>query len=295
MENRPHRNGNTTGETATSPYWALDPAGNPYLSEVYTVVDHGNSTALAKDTTQTVDQYGNVTQMQIYSYGPVNGSLPLLRTYTNTYLGTSAYTSLYILNRLLTSTVTDGTYADTLASNSYDQTTPINDTGINEHSSSYGTSWTTRGNPTTVVSPSATTLYNHDIAGNVTYTNVNGLVTNSSVTSTTNFAAPSQLTTNSLSSSLNYSAALGVTSASGPNGDTLGVVYDTNNRPHTTAAPTGAITTYTYNDSATPPNKIATTNGHWVQTNMDGFGRTLNTLTRNGTTTVSEVDAVSTS
>jgi YD repeat-containing protein len=53
---------------------------------------------------------------------------------------------------------------------------------------------------------------------------------------------------------------------------------------------TGAVTTFTYNDSATPPNKIATTNGHWVQTNMDGFGRTIRTITGNGTTTVSTVD-----
>ena len=50
------------------------------------------------------------------------------------------------------------------------------------------------------------------------------------------------------------------------------------------------MTTFTYNDSATPPNKIATTNGHWVQTNMDGFGRTIRTITGNGTTTVSTVD-----
>ncbi len=44
----------------------------------------------------------------------------LARTYTNTYLGGSNYTSLYIFNRLLTSTVTDGTNTATLVSNTYD-------------------------------------------------------------------------------------------------------------------------------------------------------------------------------
>ena len=186
----------TTGETMAQPFFSLDAVGNPYVSELYTTVDYGNPTSLAKETTQTVDQYGNVTQMQTYGFGPVGGSLPLLRTYTNTYLGTSAYKSLYIYNRLLTSTVTDGTNTTTLVTNTYDQTTPAAATGINEHSSQYGTTWMTRGNPTTVVSPSGTILYNYDIAGNVTYTNMNGRTTSATVNTTTNYAAPSQITTN---------------------------------------------------------------------------------------------------
>jgi hypothetical protein len=116
LENRPHHFPNTTGETEPYTYYSLDAAGSPYISEVYTFIDVGNPTQLAKETTQTVDQYGNVSQMQVYGYGIAYSNLPLLRTYTKTYLGTSAYTSLYILNRLLTSTLTDGTYTDTLVS-----------------------------------------------------------------------------------------------------------------------------------------------------------------------------------
>ena len=95
MESRPRHYPNVAGEATSSPTWTLDAASNPYLSQVYAVTDAGNPTALAKKTLQTVDQYGNVTQMQTYGFGPVNRSLPLLRTYTNTYLGTSAYTSRY--------------------------------------------------------------------------------------------------------------------------------------------------------------------------------------------------------
>jgi hypothetical protein len=116
--------GNAIGGTVGLLGWSGDAAGNAYLGNVYTIVDYGNPTALAKNTAQTLDQYGNVTLMQMYGYGPVNGNLPLLRTYTNTYLSTSAYTSLYIFNRLLTSTVTDGTHTDSLASNTYDCCTP---------------------------------------------------------------------------------------------------------------------------------------------------------------------------
>jgi hypothetical protein len=42
MEDRPHHYPNVAGETAITPTWSLDPAGNPYLSEVYTVLDNGN-------------------------------------------------------------------------------------------------------------------------------------------------------------------------------------------------------------------------------------------------------------
>ena len=66
--------------------------------------------------------------------------------------------------------------------------------------------------------------------------------------------------------------------AAGPNGDNASFAFDTNGRPTSTTSPTGAVTNYTYNDSASPPYKTATTNTHWVQTAMDGFGRTIQTL-----------------
>jgi YD repeat-containing protein len=218
----------------------------------------------------------------------------------DTYLTDTNYTSRYIFNRLLTATVTDGTYTTTLASNYYDN----NSTGVsacgaytlsaitsNEHdNTNYGTSFLYRGNPHYTATPGGTKCLSYDAGGNLLTHNNNGLTTTATVNSTTNYAAPSQITTNSLSGTTNYTAALGLTSASGPNGDTASILYDPNNRPSTTTSPYGAQTTYTYNDSASPPNKIATTNGHWVKTSMDGFGRTIKTETGNGSTTVSVVD-----
>jgi YD repeat-containing protein len=52
----------------------------------------------------------------------------------------------------------------------------------------------------------------------------------------------------------------------------------------------GATTNYTYTDNIPLHTILATTNGHWVKTTLDGFGRTISTQTGNGTTIVSEVD-----
>jgi RHS repeat-associated protein len=50
---------------------------------------------------------------------------------------------------------------------------------------------------------------------------------------------------------------------------------------------TGAVTTYSYYDTASPPSREAITNGHAVTTIMDGFGRTIQTNTGYGSTLVS--------
>jgi hypothetical protein len=120
---------NVAGSLHDDYTWTTDSAGNQYISTDLTTEDDYNPTAIQKKTTQTLDQYGNLTQMQVYNYGNLS---TLARTYTNTYQNTSAYTSLYILNRLLTSTVTGGTNSTTLAINSYDQNTLTNVTGMND-------------------------------------------------------------------------------------------------------------------------------------------------------------------
>ena len=100
-----------------------------------------------------------------------------------------------------------------------------------------------------------------------------------------NYVAPGEITTNSLSSSMNWSAFVGLTSATDPNNDTASISYDANARPSTVTSPYGAVTTNTYNDTASPPNKLAMTDSHGVKTVMDGFGRTIQTVTGYGTST----------
>ena len=273
--------------------WSSDPAGNPYISLTYGVEDNGTPTSVWKETTQTLDQYGNVTQMQLYNYGTPGSNTPgpLARTYTNTYLNSSNYTSRYIFNRMATSTVTDGTHTTTLASNTYDGTTYANVSGITAHDSNYGTSFIYRGNVSQNVSPSGTRTLYYDIGGNVTTTTNNGVTTSVTTNSSTNWAAPSQLTTNSLSSSMNWTGFLGLSSATGPNGDTASLSYGGSERPASSTSPTGAVTNYTYVDG-TSPSVTATTNGHWVKSIKDGFGRTLEADTGYSTTTVSTVKTI---
>jgi YD repeat-containing protein len=281
--------------------WARTPTSqNPYIGTTVTKLDPGVQTYEAdKKTVQTLDQYGNLLTMQAYNFG--SGAVgSLARAYTNTYLGSSNYTSRYIFNRLLTSTVTDGTNTAALVTNTYDQHAYTNITltcgqigGLCEHdNTNYPSTFTYRGDVSTSTTPTSTTQNYYDLTGTVTSTTTNGVTTN--VASTNNYAAPGQVTTNSLTSTMNWTNALGLSSATGPNGDTGSINYDANARPSTVDSPYGAITTNTYNDNAVPPNKIAMTDNHGAQTVMDGFGRTIHTITGYGSATsltvVSTVD-----
>jgi hypothetical protein len=76
----------------------------------------------------------------------------------------------------------------------------------------------------------------------------------------------------------------------GQNLDSASILYDSTARPSTSTSPYGAQTTFNYFDTAVPPYKQATTNGHWAKTIMDGFGRTIEAQTGNGATVVSYVD-----
>jgi len=259
--------------------WAQTPTSlNAYISSTLTTLDPGQSYQAQKKTTQALDQYGNLLNMQQYDFG--NLSTPV-RYYVNTYLADSNYISRFITNRLVKSTVANAAncatapLCTTLVSNTYDSP-PSDLPGVHEHDATYNTTFLYRGNLVSTVTPAGTKGFAYDIGGNVTTTNLNGVLSTVTTSSSTNYAAPYQITTNTLApSTMNWNAALGLSSAAGPNGDTASFGYDTNGRPTSTTSPTGAVTNYTYADTASPPNKTATTNTHWVQTSMDGFGRTI--------------------
>src|SRR5205814_1512383 len=115
------------------------------------------------------------------------------RTYTNSYLTGSNYTtSRYIYNRLLTSTVQGpgGTPSVTLVTNVYDGTALTNVATIKEHDPVYGTSLTWRGNVTSSTTLTGTTATSYDIGGNAVSSTVNNLTTTATMDSVTNFVAP---------------------------------------------------------------------------------------------------------
>jgi len=140
--------------------------------------------------------------------------------------------------------------------------------GWHEHDdTNYGPSFIYRGNPTSITTPAGSQCLSYDAAGNTVGKTQDGVIT--TVTMGTYGAVPSAITTGSLATSLNWNSFLGLTGVSGPNGDGAGIGYDANGRPQSATSPYGAATTLTYNDTATPPTRTATTNGHWIRSKKD--------------------------
>ena len=283
--------------------WSQDSIGNNYISSTVSTLDPGQSYQAQSKTTQAIDGYGNVTQVQKYNYG--NLSTPA-RTYTYTYLNSSAYLAKYIFNRLVQASVTDGTNNETLASNVYDLYGQYGNcpgmqafttvSGLREWDTSFTSSVTKRGNVVCSTVPAGTTTMNYDISGNAVSTVANGVTTQVSTTSGTNYAAPSQLSVGSLSTGLSWSSFLGLTNDTGPNGDSSSTYYDQYARQTSTTSPFGATTTYTYNSApysnSNPATVKSTTNGRWSQTTMDGLGHTILTTAGDANGTKSQAESV---
>ncbi|MGD1097715.1 MAG: hypothetical protein ABSB35_37725 [Bryobacteraceae bacterium] len=283
--------------------WAQDSVGNSYIATTLTTLDSGQSYQAQKETTQTVDTYGNVTQVQNFNFG--NLSTPA-RTYTYTYLNSSAYLSKYIYNRLTGASVTNGTTNITLATNTYDlignggwscnfgSLTTVS--GLREWDTNYGPSLTTRGNLNVSATPSGYNCVVYDETGNPTSVIRNGLTVQVSTASSNNFAAPAQLTTGSLTTNLSWSSFLGLTNETGPNGDSASTYYDQYARQSSTTSPFGATTSYTYSNppysSSAPPTVTSTINGRWTRQTLDGLGRTILTQTGDANGTKSQAETV---
>ncbi|MGC9969496.1 MAG: hypothetical protein ABSE56_02780 [Bryobacteraceae bacterium] len=272
--------------------WAQDSMSRPYLAQVQTTLDPGTGNARTSKTEQLLDAYGNVTQTKLYDYGSLTNPV---RTYTNTYLATSAYTSRYMRNRLLTSTVTDGTNTTTLVSNTYDAYNyyPLTAApGLREHDPAYNTSFTVRGNVSYSASLGVFKSMAYDIAGlAVTTYDAYGRTVSATYSPNTNYAAPDALTPNgesNLSTSYTYSSFLGLTSVTGPNQANSTIAYDTYGRPSSSVSPHGAYTTYAY--TYNPSTVTVTTGARVVKTTQDGLGRTIKVETGDASAVQSVVE-----
>ncbi len=257
--------------------WVEDSALNPYVGTALTTLDPTGANVQSQ-VTQTLDTHGNVTQTNDFNYGNLTTAA---RTYNYTYLTGTNYTSLNIFNRLLSASVTNGTQNVTLVTNTYDNQTLTNISTLNEHDSNYGTSFTYRGNltvTTPVGGPSKTLQY--DITGTaVSATDGLGHTVTVTTSATNNYAAPTAVTPNSntnLQTTASYTQWLAPSSIVQPNSATSSTIYDTFGRPQQSTSVYGAQTNYTYSQNGTLPMVVtATTNGHWTETTLDGFGRTI--------------------
>ncbi len=240
--------------------WTADATGRPYVGAVVAALD-----GVQSKSEQTLDGYGNVTVSKQYDYG--NLTTPS-RTYTNTYLTASYYTSLYMRNRLLTSTVTGAGQTMTLATNTYDGTAIPGGGGAVRQWVSVGPTY--RGNLSRVVKPGS--------IANV-YVNAQGMTPKTTddsgheinVSMGYNGAVPAAIMGGGLTMSMSYNSFLGLTQETGSNGETAAIGYDSVGRPTQTTSATGAGTSIEYTNS--PPTTKATTNGRWTKTTFDGLGR----------------------
>ena len=101
-----------------------------------------------------------------------------------------------------------------------------------------------------------------------------GSTTSSTLTSATNYAAPTTFTTQSYGQTLAYNSWLGVTQTTGLNGEQLSVYYDLVGRPITTVSPYGAQMQYSYATSL-PFQQVQTGPNGFTRTTLDGLGRTV--------------------
>jgi len=273
--------------------WTQDAAQRPYVNAVLNTIDPGQSYQKQSKTEQTLDGYGNLTQMKIYGFGSL---VTAAKTYTNYYLTDSNYTSRYIRNRVIQADVTNGTETVSRTA-SYDTlgvTTPTwgAPVGARQHDgANYSGIFTYRGNAAVTNGPEGFRLHYSDYLGaRWRTTDYYGHAVDNATNSGTNYAAPSTVTPNSTSSlatSMGYSSFLGLSSVTGPNGASASVTYDSYARPQGSNSPHGASTAFTYVNS--PPSKTATTNGHWTKTSYDGLGRPIKVESGDGTGTKSIV------
>jgi len=278
--------------------WVQDAAGSPYISTVLTTLDVGAGYQKQTKTEQTLDTHGNVLETKIYDY---NSLVTPARTYTNTYLTNTNYTSRHIWNRLVSSTVTGGGQAATLVTNTYDtgqlvdlpSAPPVRNWVFPGWPATYY-----RGNVTRRVTPGKTVNIQYYHTGDVYKADDNNnhtiMVTEDS---SKNYAVPGVISTGNLTNSMTWTSFLGLASETGPNGESAAFAYDSLARPKTTTSPHGATTEFTYTNS--PPTRTATVKrqlpggglqSRWTKTTMDGLGRTVKVERGYDSTTVSVVD-----
>ena len=274
--------------------WTQDPAGNPYIYASITWVSPsspspGYATPSWPSTTtyQTLDTYGNLLQQQILDYGSNSPTW----TYNFSYLhqANPSYTAYYIRNRLLQATATSSAGTITLVQNAYDGYPMQATIGMSVHDPAYNTNFPYRGNVTqrNGIDGVRRSFY-QDTGAVYQVQDGSGLTVSVTNSADSNYSLPGVITpggNSSLANTISYASSWAVTQVTSPNGATFTTGYDVYGRPIGSTSSDGAATTYTY--TYNPNTQTATVNGRWTKTTLDGFGRTIEVDTGNGSTTVS--------
>ena len=150
----------------------------------------------------------------------------------------------------------------------------------------YGNPNIARGNLTLSVSSADFTCINRDWMSNVIYVKTNKGSAKMLTDAGHAYAVPTQVTANNLTSTLSWNSLLQLEGTTGPNGDTVGTLWDAEDRPGSTTSPYGVTTSMVYGivSGVTPPvNTSSTPNigggSRGTKTTLDGFGRPVRTIT----------------
>jgi RHS repeat-associated protein len=245
------------------------------------------------------DSYGNLLSLKEHDWG-TGAPGAIVRTTTTSFLNTSAYVTANIVNRPTRVTVADG--AGTVKARTdiaYDESSYINTscpTGVAQHNdTSYGCTYTTRGNATTVtaytdpVTPGGAIAKHsyYDVFGNLVKADLNCCQQKTwTYSATTTYAFPDSATSGSSSPTLTTSATYNsytglVLTSTDENGKQTSFDYSDPghlNRLMTVTRPDGAQVTYSYDDTNRTLQVTSPVQGTSVvkrKTFLDGLGRTI--------------------
>ena len=277
--------------------WSQDPAGNPYISTKASTIGQGTSNVETATSTQTLDQYGNVTQSVVYPYN--NTTRLRSKTYANTYLSSSTYTSNYIFNRLASVSVTPaGLSAVTLVTQhlrrrrlhgcdirySCLRVRRLGDADEQPYRCDGPDAARTAGtalNLSYSLMPGKTaTVAVYNYGSMAAAWGSDGSSSSASADPSTNFNAPVSISSQSYQTALAYNSWLGVTQTLGQNGEQMSMTYDSYGRPTSGTSPycgtgcTGPTVSYAYGTS-TPFTQTKTGPDGKTVTTLDGLGRTI--------------------
>lgn len=286
--------------------WA---SNNSPATTITTLADSGQQSEV--DT--TFDSYGNLTQSKEYDWGS-GGHGSLIREIDLSYVTPAAF-------RLAEKLIKDGSGAiKSREGRTYDDFALVSVTGAAQHDdSNYGSTYTARGNLTTITtykdpatpSGGVSRTFTYDTLGNVRTASIAGVQQQSlSYSSTTNYSFPDSVTNGpsagpQLTVSATYNGYTGQTvTSTDVNGQTTTYAYDIMRRLVTTTRPDGTqigtcysdlstsacySTTSNYTISTTP---VDSSHARKVYSYYDGLSQVVRTslYDSSGTTNYSNID-----
>ncbi|WP_162180005.1 RHS repeat-associated core domain-containing protein [Bryobacter aggregatus] len=259
--------------------WAQSASSNTYVSESLSTTDQGQTYQKQSKTTQTIDEYGNLTNSTLYGYNSLSTAM---RTTTCVRGGDLNYTTRYLRNLPGGCTVTEN--GVTIYPQSFDADGYWGNGFTMADLPSGSRLWDDPGHPyrglVTQFNDGYTLRYaSYNKAGQTTGgSDSQGFSQAITYGGSSGSVVPTQMTPNgnsALGTSLSWNGFLGLTQTQSGSGTTASYGYDSYARPSGTTSPDGASTTFYYSNS--PAFSTATTNGRTTKTYYDGVGRPIKT------------------